>query len=59
MGVKKSARRIFETALLALPLNQMLDRKIVEKLFRDGQDKARPVRIAPEGRRQKERAVRR
>ena len=53
MGVEESAGGIFETAVPRLALDQMLDRQVGEKVFRDRQGKARlALGIAKNGRQQ-------
>ncbi|MEE8172256.1 MAG: hypothetical protein V3T62_04930 [Alphaproteobacteria bacterium] len=57
MGVEKSAGGVFETAMTAFTLDQMLDRDILEKVFRDRQGKSRLTRSLAKNRGQKESAV--
>ena len=57
MGIEKGAGGVFETALAAFTLDEVFDRDIVEKLFRDRQDKAWLSRSAAKERGQEERAI--
>lgn len=44
MGIEKGAGRVFETAVPAFAVDQMLDRDVIEKLFRNRQRKSRLAR---------------
>ena len=57
MGVEKCADRVFETAMADFALKEMLDRDIVEKMFRDRQGESRLTRGVAKNRGHEQRAV--
>jgi len=58
MDIEKDAGRVLESVMPAFAFDQMLDRDVIEKLFRGRLRKSRIARNVAKDRKQKERAVR-